>query len=133
MTGIRRGTITPQGQKKLWQSYKPRICYLLTTEEKKKPRSLFHYHWMYKQRKTDPVLFHLICTHLGLKVYMIVNKILQFYQYKIKRAQKLRCNDLTLRVSFILHFFARIEVDGHCPRNILWTDTAHFHQNIEQP
>ncbi|GFX07440.1 hypothetical protein TNCV_5091551 [Trichonephila clavipes] len=54
---------------------------------------------------------------------------LRYYPYKLSLVQQLLPDDLDLdcQQTFALLFFARLEIQGECPINILWTDEAHFH------
>ncbi|GBM68019.1 hypothetical protein AVEN_75863-1 [Araneus ventricosus] len=60
-------------------------------------------------------------------VRKILRNILQCYPFKITHVQELVPANLPKREAFDLQFLARMEVDNAWPRNILWTDEAHFH------
>ncbi|GBO01987.1 hypothetical protein AVEN_64227-1 [Araneus ventricosus] len=60
-------------------------------------------------------------------VRKILRNSLQCYPFKITHIQELVPTDLPKREAFALQFLARMDVDNTWPRNILWTDEAHFH------
>ncbi|GFX82136.1 transposable element tc3 transposase [Trichonephila clavipes] len=59
-------------------------------------------------------------------VQRIMRNILRYYPYKLQ-VQELLSHDFETRQLISLQFLARLEGDPEWPRNILWTDEAHFH------
>ena len=59
-------------------------------------------------------------------VRKIIRRILHFYSYKTKPVHLLQDGDKEVRKTFALQLLARMVVGVTWPRNILWTDEAHF-------
>ncbi|GBM35927.1 hypothetical protein AVEN_244991-1 [Araneus ventricosus] len=59
-------------------------------------------------------------------VRKILQRILNFYPYKIKPVHLLQDGDSEVRTAFALEFLARMVVDVTWPWNILWSDVVHF-------
>ncbi|GBN16423.1 hypothetical protein AVEN_126506-1 [Araneus ventricosus] len=71
-----------------------------------------------------------VSRHLGVPystVRNVLRKMVHFFRYKISHNQQLLAIDREKRLTFVLIFLARVEVDASWPRQILWSDEAHFH------
>ncbi|GFW18149.1 uncharacterized protein TNCV_4006891 [Trichonephila clavipes] len=64
-------------------------------------------------------------------VQKIMRNILRYYPYKLQLVQELLPHDFETRHLFSLQFLGHLEVDPEWPWNILWTDEAHFHLDVQ--